>query len=470
MLVEDLGKPYPIQSDFFTNPTIRAVYNSLFEEVSSNLEPTKKGAIHRLQKDYGYNELETESPLSILVRELETGVYYVKDRTEPFSVLKNAHRVRTVIYIIEKAYIGVNSQNVDLHQQIADNLAMELAEVGSHYDNKYVHTLAEAMQLFDDKRSKILESEEEALGCPYGLESFDELTRGNRYGETTGWLGSPGTGKTNFYARVADWQSQQGFDICLFLLEPQAEEIPQRMISSRMGIGNSELVDPRFAEEHASDYEKHKNLLVYDKPGKVTIIDKNGLSIDQIVFHIRKLRMEGCRLFWIDYLRLIGKDRYAPEEKAEYLTAVKNLKILNALAVEDKNNPIAINIILDVKTDSLEPDGKPSEKSVRGGSGVLHELYTCFALWRAVQYTNKPELLNYGEILCLKFRNGTKADTPVATVNAHFYDLNKYYYNEFGRDVLTWDDDRRHWVVDPALTPTEDDDVVFYEDNDDSLY
>jgi len=165
------------------------------------------------------------------------------------------------------------------------------------------------------------------LGIPTGITKIDEATSGFRPGKI--WIigGYNAYGKTYFMTNMINRVLSLGKKACVITLEMSKEDIIDRLLSERLGIGVYELA--KTVNKEAVD-EELKRIESYIDSGKFVIID-SIYDIDEIKTKLRVVNANGkIDVLFIDFVQLITDK----ESKSSY-EALKNITTaLQALTKE----------------------------------------------------------------------------------------------------------------------------------------
>ena len=183
---------------------------------------------------------------------------------------------------------------------------------------------SEDVQTFEFSLEKALSSVELARsfkngisGVTTGLKDFDKKTGGLQRSDLIILAGRPAMGKTALATNIAynaartflEQKGHPGAPVLIFSLEMSSEQIASRILSSEIGVSSDVLrkgtIDDAGFNRLASAVStlKHTPLFIDDTP---------SITVGQIRAKCRRVkRKNGLGLVVIDYIQLIGSERYS---------------------------------------------------------------------------------------------------------------------------------------------------------------
>ena len=165
---------------------------------------------------------------------------------------------------------------------------------------------------------------ESGFGISSGFQSLDALISGFKTHTLTVVAGRPSMGKSTLALNIADHVSQTK-NVLFFSLEMSQVQLMLKIVSSRTSIPLSKIDRSQMSEsEETIFYEQ------LSKTGNqnLTIVDKGGLSIKDIVTRSRQANSENkIDLILIDYLQIMKYDK--GKEISELGNITRELKYLS---------------------------------------------------------------------------------------------------------------------------------------------
>lgn len=189
------------------------------------------------------------------------------------------------------------------------------------------NTLKPISSLITPLLEAIMKRKEGVTGVRTGFTDLDALTGGLQKSDLIVLAGRPGMGKTAFALTLAaNAAIDNGYSVAFFSLEMSADQLLQRVLSSRSGVELHRLRSGKLSSD-----EIKKLTLVCEPIGasKFQVDDNSDLGISELMSKSRKLKSspQGLDLLIVDYLQLMrtGKE----ENRAVAIGAIsRGLKIL----------------------------------------------------------------------------------------------------------------------------------------------
>lgn len=163
------------------------------------------------------------------------------------------------------------------------------------------------MDIIEDYKKHLVETRQFSdlglLGIPTGITKIDEATSGFRPGKIWVLGGYNGFGKTYFMTNMVNRVLSLGKKACVITLEMSKEDIIDRLLSERLGIGIYELA--KTANKEIVEKELNK-IESYIDSGKLVIVD-SLYDIDAIKTKLRVVNANSSiDVLFIDFVQLIG--------------------------------------------------------------------------------------------------------------------------------------------------------------------
>lgn len=158
-----------------------------------------------------------------------------------------------------------------------------------------------------------ISDERKAAGLTWGLEKFDDFTKGAFHGDMTVILGESGGYKTAFIVQMLLANGREDKAGCLFSIEMRKDQVGRRFYPA-MGdfLKAMHIRDPRLMNlEHLKEMDRLDREL-----NRLPIwIDDRPQDIHRLIARMRMMRrMHDVELFGVDYFQLISN----PDAKNEF--------------------------------------------------------------------------------------------------------------------------------------------------------
>ena len=205
----------------------------------------------------------------------------------------------------------------------------------------------------------------------YGITALDDGVRGGGRRKDVTFIGaSAGAGKTFLSVQMCvDMIVRQGKNAVFFSMEMSAGALYERVLSCLLQISTDELA--RRTRNNDSTVEK----CLYALKQHLYIIDKNGLTIEQIDAYVKeansKLFDGNLDVVFIDYIQYM-------RGCTEYQVLAETAKGMKPLA---KDNNIHVVVISQLNRGANTWD-KPNLGNLKGGGDLEASADNVFLLWR----------------------------------------------------------------------------------------
>ena len=258
---------------------------------------------------------------------------------------------------------------------------------------------AEDVQTFEASLEKALTSVELARsfkngisGITTGLKDFDKKTGGLQRSDLIILAGRPPMGKTALATNIAynaarcflEQQGHPGAPVLIFSLEMSSEQIAARILSSEIGVSSDVLrkgtIDDAGFNRLASAVStlKHTPLFIDDTP---------SITVGQIRAKCRRVkRKNGLGLVVIDYIQLIGNERYSNNRTTEVSEITRGLKGI----AKELDIPIIALSQLSRGVESRD-DKKPMLSDLRESGSIEQDADLVAFIFREEYYLEKAE-------------------------------------------------------------------------------
>ncbi len=182
-------------------------------------------------------------------------------------------------------------------------------------DNGYNRTLegTEALDNLFDILQERRETTIKERGIVVGIDGFDKLFQGFRFGKYGVILGFPNGGKTTTMINFANNMANEGYKVCYVTIESDAEEIAERMLSKASQVSGDILKKGGKEEGGLTDDIMNRLLIARDKMKNGAMKNMSFVSVSQrtpivdiLAMVDRKRQFEEYDVVFFDYLDVIG--------------------------------------------------------------------------------------------------------------------------------------------------------------------
>lgn len=237
-------------------------------------------------------------------------------------------------------------------------------------------------------------------GLSTGYRDLDESLGGLRAGQQIIIGARPGGGKTAIGLNIASNAIAAGHPVLFISAEMPAEQIAERLLSSRSGVSMSRIATGRIREEEAAkinDTIYHLGLIK-----EPLMVDD---ASDQTSARIRAVvkwavRTKGVKLAVIDYLQLITPENPKENRVQQVGTIARRLKQL----ARDCSIPIIVLCQLNREVDSRE-GGRPRLSDLRESGEIEAHADIVLLLHTPPNQPEEHEVWD-SDIIVAKHRNG----------------------------------------------------------------
>lgn len=245
------------------------------------------------------------------------------------EIVKEKFLLRRMIYTCTETVAKIYEYQGEV-SELLDEVERDILRVG---ESRVSSTLIPIRELTDRaivNFERAANDDNPIVGLRTGLTDLDMVTQGMRPGQVFVFAARPGIGKTSLLMNIVESVCcDQREPVCVFSLEMTADELTERMISSRARV-NLRTIRRGFLAER--DMPRIVNAAGRIGSSALYIDDTPGLSILQLRAKARRYYQQyGVKLFGIDYLQLLnatgGARRFEnrQQEVTDISSGVKNL-------------------------------------------------------------------------------------------------------------------------------------------------
>lgn len=164
-------------------------------------------------------------------------------------------------------------------------------------------------------------------GISTGFVDLDELTMGLQPSDLIIIAARPSMGKTSLALNIADYVAvEEKIPVAIFSLEMSAQEVTKRMLCSRARV-NSQKLKSSFKDEDV--WQRLSDAAGELTSASIFIDDNAAIGIMELRSKMRRLKsQQDIGLVLIDYIQLMGSDRYHENRVQEIASISRGLKVL----------------------------------------------------------------------------------------------------------------------------------------------
>ena len=235
-------------------------------------------------------------------------------------------------------------------------------------------------------------------GLMSGFCALDYLTNGFKAGTLTVVAARPAMGKSTFVLNIATHIAEEK-NVLFFSLEMKQEDLAMKMASAVSGISLPKVYKNKMSDREQEIYYK---ALADIGNKKLNIVDRSGLSVQDIINNARKVASteRGLDMIVIDYLQIMRYDK--GREISELGTITRELRGL----AKELNVPV---ILLSQLSRGVEQrdDKVPKMSDLRSSGEIEQDADIILLLYRDDYYTKElSEVPGIAEIHIAKNRMG----------------------------------------------------------------
>lgn len=232
-------------------------------------------------------------------------------------------------------------------------------------------TMREVMEV---ARDSLTDTQAPARGASTGLGGFDDVTLGLRPGELWYVAARPGQGKTALAMGIAAAAAAEHSHAVVFSLEMDRQELGERLISARSGVGLSQLQQRKLSQDN---WSRVTGALQELSHLPIVVDDASQLTPSRLRSRMRRhasrLRSEYQRgklgLVVVDYVQLLGGEpSWRGLSRADELE-----RISRALKLLAKEYSVTVLALSQLNRGQMgRTDKRPTLSDLRG-SGALEQ-------------------------------------------------------------------------------------------------
>ncbi len=294
--------------------------------------------------------------------------------------------------------------------EVIDQAEQILFEVSHRRVSKSLVPIKEVVRQYYERIEFLVEHQDETMGVPTGLVDLDRLMGGLQPSDLIIIASRPGVGKSSLALTMAANAALKADSVvAIFTMEMPAEQLVQRMISSRTGIDAQNLRLGHIADTQWDQITQASSVL---SEAAIFIDDTPSPTPMEIRTKARRLAAEfDLDLIIIDYLQLMQAGSRQSENRVQEISYIS--RALKGLARE-LNVPVVALSQLSRAVESRQ-DRRPILSDLRESGSIEQDADIVMFIYREAMYNEESERANIADIIVAKHRNG-----PLATVSLHF--------------------------------------------------
>jgi replicative DNA helicase len=278
----------------------------------------------------------------------------------------------------------------------AESTLFGVVQERRHRDLVPLRTLLED---YLDKIEDIQANRELGMGTRTGFSDLDRLLGGLQASDLCIVAGRPGMGKTSWLTSVASNVAAVPSTVAFFSLEMSAEQMVQRLLSSKTGISSQHL---RLGRIRSDELELVTRAIGEMAQAPIYIDDTPGLTPFELRTKVRRLHADrGVGLVIVDYLQLMNGGTRSENRVQEISLISRSLKGL----AREVGVPIIAASQLSRAVET-RADRRPQLSDLRESGSIEQDADMVIFLYRDILYDENTAKKNIAEIHVAKHRHG----------------------------------------------------------------
>lgn len=247
---------------------------------------------------------------------------------EYVDIIQNKYSMRNMIDACQKIVDDGFSGQTDIDDYLDSAEKLVLAVTRNRRATEF-HSSKTVINNVIEKIKEMSTNKSDITGLKTGFSHLDAYTHGFQRGDLIILAARPSVGKTavalNFASKIAQYHPNEA--VAIFSLEMSAEQLMQRVLSSRSAVPSGKIVTGNLNNNEWNKIGEAANEL---KNTKIYIDDTPGVRVTEIFSKCRKLQSEhGLAAIVIDYIQLISSSGNSRENRQQEVSEIsRNLKAL----------------------------------------------------------------------------------------------------------------------------------------------
>lgn len=264
------------------------------------------------------------------------------------------------------------------HESVEELLTSMVVNVdGPGQDN--IKTMVEVLESVDKQIQHRAEHRDELLGVSTGLVSLDMATEGSEKGDFIIIGGRPGMGKSAFAGKMAKGGAEAGTPGHVLNLEMMNEHSVMRMVSELSDIPTRRLRNGQIAAT-----QEAYRLAKAELSRLPLTFDDVSFNLTDILRSINKAYNRGAKIFFIDFLQLIGNSAKGKSRERE----IGEISVMLKQTAKRLRVPIVALAQLNREVDKRE-NKRPVKSDLRDSGSLEQDADKIIFLYREGYYNKK---------------------------------------------------------------------------------
>lgn len=390
------------ESDFH-NPAHRLIYKAI-ESLYRDGKPVDIVTVSELLRfENKLDEAGGREYISTLANDVITTANF----KNYLKIILKYSKKRKLLNLFETGKDELNSTDVD---ELAQEMKLKLEEIIINRTSDNLTHIMNGIEPVVDQIDSILNSKDNILGLPTGLESLDKWLSGLVGGRLYIIGARPAMGKSALAQQISEHiASIENKNVVFASLEMSVEEYTQRTLFRRCNINQEMLTRGMVDKDTIFDRLYKESEAIADE--NLYIIDNANCTLSDIENGIVNCinKKGSCDLVVVDYLQLMAHDNR--RETDDYKTVSYNSTGLKKLA-RKYNVPV---IALCQLSRSLEArqDKRPILSDLRESGRIEQDADVVTFLFREEVYDPTPMNKGEAELIVAKHRQGRTGVIPL---------------------------------------------------------
>ena len=400
-----------LQSDAFYIPAHRIVYDTVLELRDKN-RPIDFVSLRQTLKDR--NQLEEVGGIHYL-NHLYTFVPTPANAEYYITIVHEKYQLRRLILACGKISTSCYEPQEEVGLVI-DDAEREIFGISQGMVSNEIPSFKERILKAWETLEHAIDHKGEPIGLPTGFKDLDRILGGLQPADMIVIAARPSMGKTALAMNIVEHVAlEMRKPTAVFSLEMSAEQLTQRILSSRAKVESSRLRNGFLTERDIQELTRVSSL-ISDAP--LLIDDTPGLTIMELRAIARRLKTKHeIELVVIDYLQLLR----SPTKKASDNRQIEITEISGGIKGLAKELKIPIIVVAQLNRQPEQREGgKPRLSDLRESGSIEQDADVVGLLVRPEYYAKdddeKDEHEGKAELLIAKQRNGPTGEIPLTFV------------------------------------------------------
>lgn len=305
-----------LDEDSFYKEEHRVVFNAIKRIIDRE---ENVDMIMVMQELKNHNELTTVPSLTPFTSNVASAAHIVQHAKILYQKQLRRNLIKFGTEIVEDCFNETN----DIDDVLTENV-VALGEM-NNIPMDGIATLREIGERVYEKIKDNMANGITHTGIPYGIFELDAITKGIQYTDLTFIAAEPSMGKTSLMISIINNLIQVNVLSSIISMEMSSEQLFYRLMSQHIGVPSSDIA-ANLDSKQIGMYEHFMDTIDFDK----AYVDQKSIhELSSMLAHIRMMHKKfGVRIFFIDYLQLIGLSAHTGTEEGKLATISRQLKNL----------------------------------------------------------------------------------------------------------------------------------------------